>query len=102
MIESATTTTAHHVDDGQLVGPEHVVEDPVGQRLDARAGREGRDDDLVERQGEGEGRAAEKPARDVRLCGRSDRRPTVRGDGTSPSEVRRSRAVPDPAPYEER
>jgi len=44
----------HDVDDGEFVGPLHGVEDPDRDRLGARASREERDDDFIEREGEGE------------------------------------------------
>ena len=56
---------ARDVDDRDLVGQAEALEDPDGQRLDA-ASHEERDDDLVERQCEGQQRAGQQRCPDGR------------------------------------
>ena len=58
--ETSTQQDRDHVDHGGLVGAGQVGEDPDGQGLDAGAGGEGGDDDLVEGEGEGEQAAGEQ------------------------------------------
>src|SRR5438445_224391 len=56
----------YHVDYGRLVGSEEVAENPQWKGLGSSAGRECRDNDLVERQGESKQPTSKKSRTDER------------------------------------
>ena len=97
MIESDDQHRRDDVDHRRLVGPGQVAEDPQRQGLHAGAGGERRDDDLVERQREGQQRAGQQRRRGSPGTSRSRNvwnTPAPRSIDASSSEppVRRSRA----------